>query len=330
MRISDFTARIAAAGLLAALSALPAASAYAQAKWDMPTPYSPTSFHTENIKQFIADVEKASGDKLKIAVHPGGSLLPGAQIKRAVQAGQVPIGEILISNLANEDPIFGIDTIPFVAASYADARKLWEASRTITTERLARQGILLLYAVPWPPQELYTNKPINSVADLKGLKFRAYNVATARLAELAGMQPVKIELADLPQAMITGGIQAHITSSSGGCDSKAWESTKIVYDTQGWVPKNMVFANQKAFAGLDKNIQNAMVSAASSAEARGWKMSEEGNKQCLELLASRGMQVIKPSPQLMSELRKFGDTMASEWLKDAGPDGKATLDAFRK
>lgn len=313
-----------------ALFAALASSAFAQTKWDMPTAYSPASFHTENIRQFIAEVEKASGEKLKISVHPGGSLLPGAQIKRAVQAGQVPIGEVLISNLANEDPIFGIDTIPFVASSYPDARKLWDSSRKVTTERLAKQGIVLLYAVPWPPQELYTNKQINSVADLKGLKFRAYNVATSRLAELAGMQPVKIELADLPQAMITGGIQAHITSSSGGCDSKAWETTKFVYDTQGWVPKNMVFANQKAFAGLDKNTQDAMLKAAASAETRGWKMSEEGNKLCLELLASRGMQVVKPGGQLMSELRKFGDTMAAEWLKDAGPDGKAILDAFRK
>lgn len=316
--------------LCVALSAMLATGALAQTKWDMPTAYSPTSFHTENIKLFIAEVEKSGGDKLKIAVHPGGSLLPGAQIKRAVQAGQVPIGEILMSNLANEDVMFGMDTVPFVATSYADARKLWDASRKAIVERLGKQGITLLYTVPWPPQELYTNKPVNSVADLKGLKFRAYNVATSRLAELAGMQPVKIELADLPQAMVTGGIQAHITSSSGGCDTKAWETTKIVYDTQGWLPKNMVFVNQKSFAGLDKNLQDAIVKAAAAAETRGWKMSEDGNKACLEMLAARGMQVVKPSAQLMGELRKFGDTMAAEWIKDAGPDGKAALDAFRK
>jgi TRAP-type C4-dicarboxylate transport system substrate-binding protein len=315
--------------MLAAALATGATGTLAQ-KWDMPTPYAPTSFHTENIKQFVAEVEKASGDKLKINIHAGGSLLPGAQIKRAVQAGQVPIGEILISNLANEDAIFGIDTVPFVATSYPEARKLWEASRKVTTERLAKQGIVLLYSVPWPPQELFTNKPINNIADLKGLKFRAYNVATSRLAELAGMQPVKIELADLPQAMVTGGIQAYITSSSGGCDSKAWETSKFVYDTQGWVPKNVVLVNQKAFSSLDKRVQDAMRKAAVTAEARGWKMSEEGNKQCLEMLASRGMQVVKPSAQLMGELKKFGNTMAAEWLKDAGPDGKAALDAFRK
>ena len=313
-----------------ALSVLLANVAFAQTKWDMPTPYSPTSFHTVNITQFVGDVDKATGGKVKITVHPNGSLIPGAQIKRAVQSGQAPIGEVLISNLANEDPLFGIDSVPFVATSYADAKKLWNVSRAATDGRLAKQGMKLLYAVPWPPQELYTNKPINSVADLKGMKFRAYNPATSRLAELAGMQPVKIELADLPQAMITGGIQAHITSSSGGCDTKAWETTKIVYDTQGWVPKNMVFVNQKAFDALDKDSQDAIVKAAQAAEERGWQMSEDGNKKCLELLASNGMQVLKPSPQLMGDLRKIGETMAADWAQGAGADGKAVLDAYKK
>jgi TRAP-type C4-dicarboxylate transport system substrate-binding protein len=263
-------------------------------------------------------------------VHPNGSLIPGAQIKRSVQTGQAPIGEVLISNLANEDPLFGIDSVPFVATSYADGKKMWSVSRAALEGLLAKQGMKLLYAVPWPPQELYTNKLINTIADLKGLKFRAYNPATSRLAELAGMQPVKIELADLPQAMITGGIQAHITSSSGGCDTKAWETTKILYDTQGWLPKNMVFVNQKALDAVDKDSQAAIVTAAAAAEDRGWKMSEEGNKKCLELLASNGMQVLKPSPQLMSDLRKIGDTMAAEWAKGAGADAKAVLDAYKK
>lgn len=316
--------------LVAGMFAVLATSAVAQTRWDMPTPYSPASFHTINIMQFVADVDNATGGKVKMTVHPNGSLIPGAQIKRAVQTGQAPIGEVLISNLANEDPLFGIDSVPFVATSYADAKKMWGVSRAALEGLLAKQGMKLLYAVPWPPQELYTNKLVNTIADLKGLKFRAYNPATSRLAELAGMQPVKIELADLPQAMITGGIQAHITSSSGGCDTKAWETTKILYDTQGWLPKNMVFVNQKALDAVDKDSQAAIVRAAAASEERGWKMSEEGNKKCLELLASNGMQVLKPSAQLMGDLRKIGDTMAAEWAKSAGADAKAVLDAYKK
>ena len=60
--------------LCIALSALAASAAFAQTKWDMPTAYSPASFHTVNINQFIADIDKAAPGKLKITVHPGGAM----------------------------------------------------------------------------------------------------------------------------------------------------------------------------------------------------------------------------------------------------------------
>ena len=104
-------------------------SAAAQTKWDMPTPYAATNFHTENVVQFAADVDKATGGKLKIQVHPNASLFKAPEIKRAVQGGQAQIGEILISGYSNEDPIFGVDSVPFLATSFKDAEKLWKASR---------------------------------------------------------------------------------------------------------------------------------------------------------------------------------------------------------
>lgn len=316
--------------LAASLSVLVAGTAFGQAKWDMPTPYAASSYHTENIQQFVADFEKASGGKVKITVHSNGSLFKGDQIKRAVQSGQAPIGEVLISSIANEDAVYAIDSIPFVATSYADAAKLWRVSRKVTEERLAKQGMRLLYAVPWPPQALFSIKPVTSGAELKGMKFRAYNPATSRLAELAGMTPVTVQLAELAQALVTGAIQAHITSSAGGYDTKAWEVTKYFYDTQAWIPKNMIFVNQRAFAGLDKATQDALVRAAADAETRGWKISEDRNKGYIDQLREKGMTVSAPSPQLMADLKKIGDTMAADWVKTAGPDGQAILDAYRK
>ena len=191
-------------------------AAIAQTKWDMPTPYAATNFHTENVVQFAADVDKATGGKLKIQVHPNASLFKAPEIKRAVQGGQAQIGEILISGYSNEDPIFGVDSVPFLATSYGDAAKLWKASRKALEERFARQGMMILYSVPWPPQGIYSTKPINSAADLKGLKMRTYNPYTSRIAELAGAQPVTIQAAELAQAFATGAVNANITSGATG------------------------------------------------------------------------------------------------------------------
>jgi TRAP-type transport system periplasmic protein len=315
---------------VAALAAAFCAGAMAQTKWDMPTPYPPTNFHTENIVQFAADVEKGSGGKLKIQVHPGASLFKAPEIKRAVQSGQAQIGEILISGYSNEDPVFGVDSVPFLATSYSDARKLWNASRKALEERFAKQGMKVLYAVPWPPQGIYSNKPINTIADMKGLKMRAYNPATSKIAELVGAQPVTVQAAELAQAMTTGVVNANITSGATGYDTKAWEHVKYYYDTQAWLPKNVVFVSQKAFDALDKASQNALLKAAREAEERGWKVSEEKTKFYVDQLAKNGMTVAPPSRALKADLKKIGDTMTADWVKSAGADGQAIVDAYRK
>jgi TRAP-type C4-dicarboxylate transport system substrate-binding protein len=317
-------------GFAAALALAFVTAAVAQTKWDMPTPYPPTNFHTENIMQFAGDVEKASGGKLKITVHAGASLFKANEIKRAVQGGQAQIGEILISGYSNEDPIFGVDSVPFLATSYADAAKLWTASQKAIEARFAKQGMMVLYSVPWPPQGLYSTKPINSISDMRGLKMRTYNPYTSRIAELSGAQPVTIQAAELAQAMATGAVNANITSGATGYDTKAWEVVKNYYDTQAWLPKNIIFANRRAFDALDKNTQQAILKAAAAAEERGWKISQEKNKWYLEQLAKNGMMVAQPSPQLKADLKKIGDTMTAEWMTSAGPDGKAIAEAYRK
>ncbi len=319
---------IAALGL--AFATAFAAAAQAQTKWDMPTAYPAGNFHTENIAQFAADVDKATGGKLKIQVHANASLFKAPEIKRAVQGGQAQIGEILLVNFSNEDPMYEIDGIPFLATSYADSMKLYRASRKAVEDRLARQGMKLLYAVAWPPQGIYSRKQLTSAADMKGLKWRAYSPATAKIAELVGAQPVTIQAAEVTQALATGVVDSMMTSGSTGYDTKTFEHLKFFADTQAWLPKNAIIVNQKAFNALDKATQGALLKAAADAEARGWKLSEEKNAWYLDQLRKNGMTVYPPSAQLKADMKKVGDSMIADWLKKSGPEGKAVVDAFRK
>ena len=280
--------------------------------------------------QFADDVDKASEGRLKITVHSNASLFKAPEIKRAVQGAQAQAGEILLVNFENENPLFGVDGVPFLATSYADSMKLYKASRPAVEKLLAAQGIKLLYTVPWPPQGIFSKKPINSAADMKGLKWRAYSPATARIAELVNAQPVTVQAAELSQAMATGVIDSMMTSGSTGFDTKTFEYIKNFYDTQAWLPKNAVIANQKAFDALDKPSQDALLRAAAAAEARGWKVSDEKTQWYYEQLRKNGMVIHKPSAQLAADLRKVGDAMLQDWLKKAGPDGQAVMDAYRK
>src|SRR4051794_6429117 len=284
--------------VLAACVAALAAPAMAQTKWNLPAAYPADNPHSVNLTAFAKDVSDATGGKLQITVHAAASLFKAPEIKRAVATGQAQAGEVLISLHENEDPLFGIDVVPFLATSYPASKKLWLASKPAIEKRLASQGLLLLFAVPWGPQGIYAKKDLNTVEDMKGLKWRAYNVGTARIADLVGAQPITIQAAELPQALATGVVNAFMTSGSTGYDSKAWESMSHFYDTQAWIPKNLTLVNKAVFEGLDQPAQDALRKAAAAAQERGWKVWQEKSKWYLEQLASRGMKVQPPSPAL--------------------------------
>ena len=318
--------------LLVSLAAIATVGiSFAQTKWDLPSGYGANTFQVQNLTQFATDVDKATAGKLKITVHPNASLFKANEIKRAVQSGQTQAGEFILSLFSNEAPVFGVDSIPFLATSYADSKRLDAASRELLTKTLAAQGIKLLYTVPWPPQSLYSKKPLTKLADLKSTKMRAYNPATSFIATAVGAQPVTIQLAELPAALATGGADNFLTSTSSGIDSKLYESVKFFYDVNAWLPRNAVVVNLKAFDALDKAGQDAVLQQAAIAESRGWQNSEKNNSDNLKELAAKGMKIdTVVGESLKKELKPIGDTMTADWLKLSGADGKTIIDAYNK
>jgi TRAP-type C4-dicarboxylate transport system substrate-binding protein len=316
------------AGLLLACGIASAASA--QTKWDMPTPYPDGNFHTRNIIQFAADVDKATNGSLKITVHSAGSLIKHPEIKRSIRQGTAPIGEMLESLSSNEAAVYGLDSVPFLATGYDASRKLYATQRPYLEKQLASEGLMLLFSVPWPPQGLYAKREIKAVDDLKGLKFRTYNAMIGRIAALAGAVPTQIEVPDLPTAFATGRVDVMITSASTGVDTKAQDYLTHYIDTQAWLPRNIVIVNKDAFDKLSAADKKAVNDAAKVAEDRGWKFSVEEMTIKTKALKDAGIKVLPPSPELKAGLAKIGETITSEWEKSAGADGAAMLAAYRK
>ena len=315
---------------LATVAWIGVAGAASAERWDMPTAYPETNFHTENAKKFAACVKDGTKGAIEIVVHANGSLFKGSDIKRAVQTGQAPIGERLLSAHENENPLFGFDAVPFLAASYEASEKLLQAARPKLEALLDKQNLVLLYTVPWPPQGIYTKKPLKSAADMKGVKFRSYNAATARMAELMGAVPVQIEAAELSQALATGVVESFISSGSTGYDIKVWEHLKYWYDTQAWLPRNSIFVNKAAWNGLKPEQQKVFRDCAAKAEAEGTARSKELAGWYIEQLRAKGMTIEPPSPELKADLARIGEIMTNDWLAKAGQDGKAIVEAFRK
>lgn len=312
-----------------ALTATLATSAFATS-WDMPTPYPDATFHTQNIALFAEDVKTATAGKLEIKLHTAGSLFKHPEIKNAVRGGQVPIGEFFLSLLGNEHPVFSADSQPFLATNYDEAEKLWAAQKPIVAKLLDKQGLMPLFSVPWPAQSLYTKKAINTVADLKGLKFRTYNATLEKLANKLGAAPTQVEVPDIPQAFSTGRVEAMMTSPSTGANSKSWDYVSNYTDVQAWLPKNIVVINKRAFRRLDKDVQQALLAAGAKAEARGLEMSKKETNAKIAIMKENGMEIVTPSPELMKGFKAIGAEIVAEWEKEAGAEGTELLKAYRQ
>lgn len=306
-----------------------AATAHAE-KWDMPLAYPANNFHSENAAEFAECVKDKTNGGLEIVTHPNGSLFAGNDIKRAVQTGQANIGERVTSAHENENAIYGVEAIPFIATSFEASDKLWKTALPQMKQVLDSQNLIYVYSVPWPASGFYTKKEINKVEDLEGIKFRAYNAATARIAELAGMVPMQIEAAELSQALATGVVDSIMTSSTTGVDSKVWEQgITHFYDVQAWLPRNTVFVNKRAWNGLDDATRDAITTCGDQIYDSGLAKVMALAEEYQNTLRENGVTVSPPSPELEAGLAKLGETMTAEWLEKAGEDGQTIIDAYR-
>ena len=313
----------------AGLATLSPSLGQAQTRWQMATPYADGNFHTRNVRSFIEDIQKGSNGQLSVQLHSNGGLLKMPEIKRGVQTGQVQVGEILLTAYANEDPLFDADALPQLVVNYAQAKRLADLQRPFIEARLARQGLSLLYMVPWPPAGLYSQEPVTSLEQLRGQRFRTFSPMTNRFAQLIGAQPTLVQAAELAQAFATGVVQAQITSAATGVDTQSWDYAKVFTPLGFSMTKNAVFISRRALQGLSEQQQQMIRTAAEAAEKRGYEISEAAAKETQATLAQRGMRVPEPSARLLEDLTRVGRTMADEWVQRAGEDGKKLLDAYR-
>lgn len=317
--------KILATGLICAGMSTSAAFA---ASWNMPTPYGDANLPTQLAYAFAEEIKAGTAGELDITVHSGASLFKMPEIPRAVRTGQVEIGEVFIGSMGNTHPVFKHDNIPFLATTFEQAEKLWEAAKPEMAKQLDKEGMTLLYAVAWPAQGLYSKAPVTSLADLQGLRMRAYSPTTSRLADLMGTSPVTVQVPDIPQAFSTGIIDSMITSPTTGANGQAWDYLSDYTDIRAWIPKNIVVVNKRAFSRLSAEAQATVLTAAANAEAKGWETVRVNASADTATLAANNITVTEPSAELIAELEAIGKTMTEEWTAEAPEEVGAILKAY--
>ena len=312
-----------ALGLLAGLS-VDALSV----EWRIATAYPADNYHTQNLQEFGDSLARDTKGAITLQVHPNATLFKSPEIFPAVKDGKIEGGEVILSSLVKESPLFGLDALPFIVNGYDDARLLWKLSRPDIEKRFAEHGLQLLYSVPWPPQNLYSNRPLAGAKDLEGLRLRTYNPMMQRLAELMGSKPVTIQTTELAEAIAGRQIDLMLTSSWTGVDTKAWKGFSYCYEANGGIPKNAVFVSKKHFDALDPAIQTKIKVLAAEAEERGWRLSQQNRTHFDQELAANKLKIQPLDYFLMRQLQRYGETLAKEWLRIEGGNGLNILLRF--
>jgi TRAP-type transport system periplasmic protein len=294
--------------------------ARAATSWQMATGYRSESFHTLNLLALAREVEAATRGELRIEVRANNSLVKLSEIRAAVQSGKVQAGETIMSSLVSDMPIAGADSVPFITTSFSDARRMWRYQRPLIERHFAGHGLTVLYAVPWPPQGLYSVRPIATLGDLKGARMRTYNATTARIAALLGAQTAEVAMPDVGKAFAEGRIDSMITSAVTGVENQVWNHARYYYEINAWFPKNIVFANTAAMNALSPAVREALLKASAQAEQRGWSASEEAASASVIELRKNGMKIERMSRESSAEIKRLGERLSLEWIRQVGSE----------
>lgn len=309
--------------------ALSGNAVYAQTTWTMASGYPESSFFTQNIRLFIKEIEEKTNGKLKIDLRSNDSLIKHDAIKRAVQSGQVQIGEIRLGVYGNEAAMYNLDNIPGVAADYGKAYKLMEAQRPFFEEMFKKNGMRIITFVAWPGQGFYTKEPVKSLEDLKGQKLRIYSKQTQIMGEKLGMEALILPFAEVPQAFSTGMIQALWTSAQTGTDVQAWDYVKYFTYTGTMHNKNAIIVNERAFRQLDDETRNIVIEAGRRATDRGWEMSKQASADREQVLKNNGMIISQAPQDIMDRIEEIGKEMVADWLAAATPEERAVYENYQ-
>lgn len=315
--------------LLAALAlSLFAASPAPAEEWLMVSGYPDSNFHTKNIRMFIDEIDKGTGGKLKITLNSNDTLIKLDAIKRAVQSGQIPIGEIRPGVYGNEDPMYILAGLPFIAPDYASAWLLKDLQKPYFDAIFEKAGMKILYYAPWPGQGFYTKFAVTKTADFKGRKLRIYSTATQKMGEMLGFNATILPFAEIPQAFSTGLIEALFTSPQTGIDIQAWDNTSNFTYAGAILSKNAVIVNLKAWQKLPAEVQAVVLQAAKAAEIRGWEMSADTTKEQIKTLREHGMTTANAPDSVIADMKKIGKAMMEDWKTTASPEAIAVLDRY--
>ncbi|MCP3952090.1 MAG: TRAP transporter substrate-binding protein [Desulfobacterales bacterium] len=305
--------------------------AIAKTKWDLHLNYPAGNFHSKGAQQFADRVKAATGGELTIVLHPGSSLgFKGPELLRALAEGQLAAAEIPTGMVEGDAPVLALTAQPFISTNAFEQRLLYQLSKETYKKVLKRFNQITLYTSVWPFSGIYTQRPITSEADLKGLKMRVYDGTGLSFGKATGIAARKMPFSEVYPAMKAGLLDSMYTSSVSGVDAKAWEVLKYFTPINIVGPVNMINVNLDVWNQLPKNIQATVLEIAAQMEDEMWNLAGDMDRKSRAKLKENGMTLTPVDKRFRTELNAIGDKLRKDWVKKGGADARNILNEYSK
>jgi len=313
--------------LLVALVFVP--EGFAMTKWDLHLNYPAGNFHSKGAQTFAERVAKATNGQVKIVLHPGSALgFKGPELLRAVAEGQLKAAEVPTGMVEGDAPTLALTAQPFISTNAFEQRLLYQLAKPTYAKILKKFNQFTLYTSVWPFSGIYTQRPIRSEADLKGLKMRVYDGTGLAFGGATGIAARKMPFSEVYPAMKAGLLDSMYTSSVSGVDAKAWEVLKYFTPINIVGPVNMVNVNIDAWNRLPKDIQATILEVANQMEDEMWNLAGDMDRKSRATLMENGMTIDPVSKEFRAELNAIGDKLRGQWAKKAGSDAQMILKEY--
>ncbi|HTZ78641.1 MAG TPA: TRAP transporter substrate-binding protein [Stellaceae bacterium] len=297
-------------------------------QWDLSTVWPESNFHTQNARRFAEEVAKATGGAVEITVKSGGQLgFKGPEHLRAVRDGLVPVADVLDIQQIGDEPILGVESIPFLVGSPEQLKVLHKYMRPIYNQVAQRNNQKILYIVPWPTQYLHLNVKTDNLDGLKGIKIRVPDKNAQDMLAAIGMSPILIPWGETIPALASGAVSGVSTSATSGVDGKFWEFLKYIYPTNHVWSCQMMDVNLDAWGKLTPAQQKTITDIAAKLEPEFWAVSAQNDKDSLKTLTDNGMQVVPVPSAMMQAMREKTAPLLEAFLKRV-PEAEKPVRAY--
>jgi TRAP-type C4-dicarboxylate transport system substrate-binding protein len=290
-------------------------------------------------KPWMDKVEKESGGRIKFEGYPA-MQLGGTPVQLYDQAkdGVVDVVWTLPGNTAGRFPRIEVFELPFMMSNAeATSKAYWEYVQTMAPDEFKDTQVLALQV--HGPGVIHTvDKPVKSIADMRGLKLRAPTRQVTKLMGVLGATPVGMPLPQIPDALSKGTITGCVIPWEVVPSVKVNELTKFhaEFDPAGGSLYTTTFVmamNKAKYNSLAPDLKKVIDNNSGMATSAWLGKVQQGNDIPGRKTASdRGNTIYTVSPAEAQEFRRKSRTVEVEWVEDMnkkGFDGKKLLDTAR-